>query len=212
MSVNLLIDLWPTRTTLDNLAHTLSTGPTASTVKHASLAIRQRTLAAIAHAAPARKLCPGHTAAIELAHGPFHLKLDQAVHFDRIFHGKFLDQWFNESIDNHRTGFRLAEPATSQIEQLFFTNARHTSLVPDRSVLLGDFDIRVGITPTLLVQNQCIADDIALRIGSTLLDLDLPTVTAAHTILGIRLGDDLPRRIRCGMHQFGSCVLVLALA
>ena len=36
-----------------------------------------------------------------LANTTFHLKFDQSVHLDRVFHGQFFDQRLNESGHNH---------------------------------------------------------------------------------------------------------------
>jgi hypothetical protein len=52
----------------------------------------------------------------ELADGAFHLKLDEAVEFDGIFHREFLSDRLDEAVDDHGVGFVLGEAATHQVE------------------------------------------------------------------------------------------------
>ena len=82
-------------------------------------------------AQPLRLWKAGETASIALtaaasrdclADGAFHLQLNQAVHFHRVLHGEFFDQWFDEAVDDHRAAFGLAQSAAHQVEQLLFTD------------------------------------------------------------------------------------------
>jgi hypothetical protein len=50
----------------------------------------------------------------------FHLELDEAVHFDRIFHRKFFCKWLDEAHNNHFCCFLLGNTAAHQIEELLF--------------------------------------------------------------------------------------------
>jgi hypothetical protein len=58
-----------------------------------------------------------------LADGTFHLQLNQAIHFDGIFHGQLFHERLDETVDNHRTGFCFVQSAAHQVEQLFFADA-----------------------------------------------------------------------------------------
>src|SRR5512145_921557 len=43
-----------------------------------------------------------------LSDRPFHLQCDQAVHFNRVFHGELFDQRLDKTGDHHRRGFFFA--------------------------------------------------------------------------------------------------------
>jgi hypothetical protein len=91
-------------------------------------------------------LTPGTIAVLfKLSDRAFHLKLDQAVHFDGIFHRKFPDERLNEAGDNHRDGLLLAHASAHQVEQLLFSDLGDGSLVADGHILFIDLDIRISI-------------------------------------------------------------------
>ena len=46
---------------------------------------------------PTQKFVPDKA----LANTTFHLKFDQSVHLDRVFHGQFFDQWFDKAGHDH---------------------------------------------------------------------------------------------------------------
>ena len=147
-----------------------------------------------------------------LTYRTFHLKLDQPVKLHRVFHGKLLDQRFNEPVDNHRAGFCLREATAGEIKKLFFPDTRDTCFMPDRDILFGDLDVGVGITATLLIQDQGITDDVGSRSVGPFFNSNQPAVAAPPTILGDRLGDDLSGRVRSAMNKLGARILVLARA
>src|SRR5258705_11598195 len=64
----------------------------------------------------------------------FHLKLYQAIHFNRIFHRQFLDKRLDKTRYYHRGGCFLAETAGHQVEELLFTDFAHRSFVPDGNI------------------------------------------------------------------------------
>src|SRR5439155_24730226 len=54
-----------------------------------------------------------------------HLELDQAVHLDRVLHGKLLRDRHDKPVHDHRRGFRLGNPAAHQIEDLLVADLRN---------------------------------------------------------------------------------------
>ena len=58
-----------------------------------------------------------------LPHRPFHFISNQSVQLDCIFHRQFFGEWFDESHDDHFSGFLFAESATHEVVQLFFRYA-----------------------------------------------------------------------------------------
>ena len=66
-----------------------------------------------------------------LADRTFHLQLNEAIHFNGVFHGQFFDERFDEAVDDHGAGFGLSQPATHQVEELFFANSRNARFVAD---------------------------------------------------------------------------------
>src|SRR5579862_9026951 len=66
----------------------------------------------------------------------FHLKLDEAVEFDGIFHRQFLGDRLDETVDDHGIGVVLAQTAAHEVEQLLLTDLRDGGLV-------ADFDLAV---------------------------------------------------------------------
>ena len=58
-----------------------------------------------------------------LADTAFHLQLNQPIHLNCVFHRQFLDQWFNEAVDDHGACFLFGQSATEQVEQLLFADS-----------------------------------------------------------------------------------------
>lgn len=53
----------------------------------------------------------GETASAWSTDRTLHLQLDQAIHFDGVFHRQLFDQRLDEAGHNHRAGFGFAQPA-----------------------------------------------------------------------------------------------------
>ncbi len=98
---------------------------------------------------------------LDLTNGPFHLQLNQAIHFDGVLHRQFLYQRFDEAINDHRARLRLVSVRAHQVEQLL-SPIRDTLVHAQYSHLLENLDVRIGITSALRIENQSIANDIAL--------------------------------------------------
>src|SRR4051795_6111385 len=95
-----------------------------------------------------------------LANGALHLELDQAVHLDRILHRQLLDDRLDEAVDDQLGGLLLAQPVGHEVEELLLADLRDRRLMADVDVVLADADRRVGVRPALLVEQQCVADDL----------------------------------------------------
>ncbi len=108
---------------------------------------------------------------MRLADAAFHLQLDQPVHFHGVFHRQLFHKRLDEAVDDHRAGFGFGQAAALQVEKLFFADPRDARLVADLNVLLFDFDVRIGIAAALRIENQRVADDVALAAGGALFDL-----------------------------------------
>src|SRR5208337_3629333 len=78
------------------------------------------------------------------AHRSLHLKLDQLVHLDGVFHGKFLDQGLDEAADDQGRCLGLGESAAPQVEELLLADFRDAGFVSDLDVILVDLDRRIG--------------------------------------------------------------------
>ena len=97
------------------------------------------------------------------AHRPFHLKLNELVHLDGVFHRQFLDERLDEPADNQGRCLGLGKAAAHQVEELLLADLGNTGLVADLDVVFVDLDVRIGIGTALRVKDQGVADDIRLR-------------------------------------------------
>ena len=75
------------------------------------------------------------------AHGTFHLKFDQFVHFHGIFHGQLFDERLDEAVDDQGGGFGLAQATASKIEELLFADLGNGGLVADLDIVFIDFEM-----------------------------------------------------------------------
>ncbi len=82
----------------------------------------------------------------------------------------------------------------------------------DLRVALADLHVREGLGDRVLVEDQCVALDVALGAGGAFVDADQAAVGGDAAVLADRLGDDLGRRVRRGVHHLGAGILMLALA
>ena len=55
-------------------------------------------------------------ATFRLSHRAFHLKFDQTVHLDGIFHRKFFDKWLNETTYDHSAGFGFGKATALEVK------------------------------------------------------------------------------------------------
>ena len=118
-----------------------------------------------------------------LPHRSFHLQFDESVHLNGVFHGEFFHEWLDESADDHRAGFGLRETTALQIEQLLLAYLGHARLVANRDILLLNFNVRIRVTATFVVQNQGVADDAGPAFLCARLHSHQPAVAGAATIL-----------------------------
>ena len=81
--------------------------------------------------------------------------------------------------DDHRARLRLGEPAAHEVEELLLADLGDGRLVAEVDVVLLDVDVQVGIRARLLVEDQRVADDLRLRAGRALRDLEQAAVAAA---------------------------------
>src|SRR5262245_64734486 len=110
----------------------------------------------------------------DLAYGPFHLQLNEAVHLDRVLERELLRDRLDEARHDHRARLRLGEPARHEVEELLLADLRHGRLVPDVDLVLLDLDVRVRVGARRLVEDERVADDLRLRALRPLRHLEEP--------------------------------------
>src|SRR4051794_19965766 len=133
---------------------------------------------------PGAPLYCGSSSSCQLANRALHLKLDQAVHLDRVLHRELLDDRLDEAVDDELAGLLLGEPVRHQVEELLVADLADRGLVADVDVVLADADRGVGVAAAVLVEQQRIADDLGLRTVRTLADLEQAAVARAPAVLG----------------------------
>ncbi len=55
-----------------------------------------------------------------LTYAAFHLKLNQTIHFNSVFHWQFFCKWLDETHDDHFCCFFFRNTTAHQVEKLFF--------------------------------------------------------------------------------------------
>src|SRR4051794_2956621 len=175
---------------------------------------RGRSSSAAARAASLRRAFsqPGSLTAASSANGALHLELDEAVHLHRVLHRELLYDRLDEAVDDQLAGLVLRDSAGHQVEELLLADLRHRRLVADVHVVLADPDRRVGVRARVLVEQQRVADHLGAGAVRALGHLEQPAIRRAPAVLGDRLGEDVRRRVGCGVDDFRARVLVLALA
>src|SRR5215212_8185257 len=161
---------------------------------------------------PVTPLNCGSSSVSQLANGALHLKLDQAVHLDRVLHRELLDDRLDEPVDDQLRGLFLVDAVRLQVEELLLADLRDGGLVADVDVVLADPDRRVRVRARLWVEQQRVADDLRLRAVGALGDLEQAAVRTAPAVLRDRLGEDVRGRVRGGVDDLAARVLVLAVA
>ena len=142
----------------------------------------------------------------------FHLQLDQPVHLHRVFHRQFLDQRLDKAAHDHGRGFVLADATALQVEELLLADLADRGFVADADVVFLDLDVGIGVGAAAFVQQQRVADDVALAVMGALGHPQQAAIGGAAAILGDRLGDDLGAGVGRAVHDLAAGVLVLALA
>src|SRR6266566_4972695 len=89
-----------------------------------------------------------------LAHTAGHLQLDQAVQLHRVLHGEFLGNRLNEAVHDQRISFGLIQSTAHQVEELILTDLRDGCLVTDFGLVLFDADGWIGISASILIQQE----------------------------------------------------------
>src|SRR4051812_31063039 len=84
----------------------------------------------------------------------FHLELYQAVQLDSVLERELLGDRLDKAVDDHRHGLLLRESATHEVEELVFPDLRDCRLVLGVDLFLLDLDVRIGVRPRLLIQEQ----------------------------------------------------------
>src|SRR5919199_6797593 len=109
----------------------------------------------------------------------FHLQLDQAVQLDGVLERQLLGYGLDKAVDDHSHGLLLGEPAAHEVEELVLADLRNGGLVLGVDLLLFDLDVRIGVRPGLLVEEQRVALDPALGVDRALINLEEPAVRRA---------------------------------
>ncbi len=124
------------------------------------------------------------------------MELDEAVHFDGVFHGEFFDEGFDEAGNDHGAGFGFGHAAALQVEELLFADAGDAGFVAELDVLLVDFDVWVGVAAAFAVEDKGVADDVGAGTLGTAFDFHQTTVAGAAAVFGNALTDNAGRRYR----------------
>src|SRR5919112_6857154 len=99
-----------------------------------------------------------------LADRAFHLQLDQAVQLDGVLQRELLGYRLDKAVDDHRDGLLLGEPAAHKVEELVLADLGDGCLVLGVDLFLLDLDVRIGVCPRVLVEEQRVALDPALGV------------------------------------------------
>jgi len=142
----------------------------------------------------------------------FHFQFDQAIEFHRVFHGQFLDEGFDEPVDDHHAGLVLVQTPALQVEQLLFGDLGDAGLVLDPHVVLGHIHGGIGVAAGLMSDEQGVALHVGLAAVGPADNLDQAAVAGTPVVLADGFRDDPAGGICRGVDHLGAGVLVLAMA
>ena len=114
-----------------------------------------------------------------LADRPLHLKLDQPVQLERVFHRQFARDRLDEAAHDGGRGLILGHAAAHQVEQLVLGDLGDACLVAHLDVVFADVHVGIGVGPADRVHEQRVALDRGFGVCRTLLHLDQPPVGRA---------------------------------
>ena len=134
----------------------------------------------------------------------------EPVQLDRVLHRQFLDERFEEAVDDHRRRFDLGEAAAHDVEQLLFADLGHRGLVLDAHVLGVDLHGRIGVRARLGIHEQRVAAHVGLHAVAAFVHLDEAAIRRAAAALAHRLARDDRRGVRRRVHHLRTGVLMLA--
>ena len=139
------------------------------------------------------------------------MELDEAVHFDGVFHGEFFDEGLDEAGNDHGAGFGFGHAAALQVEELLFADAGDAGFVAELDVLLVDFDVGISVAAAFAVEDESVTDDVGTGALGATFDFHQATVAGAAAVFGNAFADDAAGGIGSTVYQFRAGVLMLAL-
>jgi len=80
------------------------------------------------------------------------------------------------------------------------------------SASAANVNVGIGVRATFGIEDERVADDIALAVMRTWIDLHQTTIPGTPTILGDGFAGDVAGGVRGGMHCFRARILVLTTA
>jgi len=131
-----------------------------------------------------------------LADGAFHLKLDQAVHFDAVSIGSSLVSGSRKPFTTIAFASAWLRPRLIKVEELVIPDFAHGGFVADRHKGILDLNVRVGVGFAVIVEQQRITHDRTLNPFGVRVDLEQASVAGAPAILADRFADDLAGGVR----------------
>ena len=106
----------------------------------------------------------------------FHLEIDEAFQFNRIFHRELTDEVVDEPVNGQRHRLALVESTLLHVEQHFLGHLRDRSFVLSCVAVTFHRDRRVGVGARITIDQQRIALRVIFASFEMFRDVDLATI------------------------------------
>ena len=138
------------------------------------------------------------------------MELDEAIHFNGIFHRQFLDERLDEARDDHAGCFLFSEAARHEIKKLLLTDFADRGFVANGNIVFVNFDGRVCVGAGFWIKQQRVTNHIGLDAFRAFIDFDESAIGSASAALADGFGRDLAGGGRREMLHLRSSLLDLA--
>src|SRR4030095_11601691 len=141
----------------------------------------------------------------------FHLKLDQALELDAVFHREVADEIVHEPVDAQAHGLRFAYAPLLHVENLLGAHLADTCFVLHGIAGAAHGDSRVSIRAAGRVDKKRVALGVVLAILEMLRPVNQTAVSGSAFADGDRFGNNVAGRFIGSMNHLRSGVLMLAV-
>src|SRR5712692_5956686 len=139
-----------------------------------------------------------------LADAAFQAHAQQLLRLDRKLHGKLAEDLLAEAVDDHGDRVFCGHAALAAVEDLVLTDLRGRSFVLDLRGSVLHLQIREGVSPALVAQQQGVTLRVVARTRSTLLNLHHAAVAVLPVPSGDAFRDDRALCILADVDHLGA--------
>src|SRR5207245_5730667 len=141
-----------------------------------------------------------------------HLQLTQTFQLNLLLHWEFLCDRLNEAVDDQGVGLGLMQATAHQVEELVVTDLRDGRFVADLGLVLFDANGWIGISASMLIEQERVTAHMGLGVVRTPVDADQAAIRGSTSPLRDRLRENLGGGVRSEVRDLGSSIQLHPIA